>query len=178
MKSRKFHQLGFTMIELLIVMVILALLLSIGLGGFASSQRKSRDSGRKTDLQNIARALELYYNDKGEYPIDTSNTGIISQDWGDPFVDPTNLSNLYMNFLPSDPGGFTYYYTSTDGSYYQLYAILENDNDLDLNKDLDDITQFYSGTDCGVESATSCNYGISSTNIAPASGHTLTSPSY
>jgi len=161
------------MIELLIVMVILALLLSVGLGSFMTSQTKSRDSARKTDLQNISRALELYYNDKGEYPIDSSKTGILGYDWGDPFVDPANPETIYMNFLPSDPGGYTYYYTSVDGSIYQIYAYIENDNDNDLNKDEDDAIQVYTSTDCGVDSVITCSYGISSTNTYPATGHSL-----
>ncbi|NCN45563.1 MAG: hypothetical protein AUK08_05185 [Candidatus Pacebacteria bacterium CG2_30_36_39] len=164
---------GFTMIELLIVMVILALLLVIGLGSFTSSQRKSRDSARKTDLQNIARALELYYNDKGSYPIYTGKNGIGTQDWGEPFVDPANPSTLYMNLLPEDPGGGTYYYTSQDGTNFELYANLENENDGDLNKSGSDI-MVYTGTDCAINTISTCNYGIASTNIDPSFGHALT----
>jgi general secretion pathway protein G len=163
---------GFTMIELLIVMVILALLLVVGLGSFMSSQRKSRDSARKTDIQNIARSLEFYYNDKGAYPIYTGKDGILGQDWGEAFVDPDNVSTLYMNLLPMDPGGSTYYYTSSDGSQFQLYAILENENDGDVNKSGGSV-QVYTGTDCGVESSITCNYGIASTNTDPATGHAL-----
>lgn len=172
-KNLKNNQQGFTMIELLIVMVILSLLLVVGIGSFMSSQIKARDSARKTDLQNIARALELYYNDKGEYPIDTSKTGILGMDWGDPFVDPNNTETLYMNLLPSDPGGYAYYYTSVTGDRYQLYAYIENENDLDLNKD-GDSTQVYTGTDCGVNGIQTCNYGLSSPNIYPETGHSLT----
>ncbi|MCC6711234.1 MAG: type II secretion system protein [Candidatus Pacebacteria bacterium] len=167
------NQRGFTMIELLIVIVILAILVVIGIGSFMSSQLKSRDSARKTDLQNIARALELYYNDKGEYPVDTSKTGILSQEWGTAFVDPDNNQTLYMNLLPSDPGAYTYYYTSVTGDEFQLYTYLENENDRDLNKDGDNI-QVYTGTDCGVNGIQTCNYGISSSNTDPASGHSLT----
>ena len=161
------------MIELLIVMVILSLLLVVGIGSFMSSQIKSRDSARKTDLQNIARALELYYNDKGEYPIDTSKTGILGQAWGQAFVDPDNPTTLYMNLLPSDPGGYAYYYTSVTGDRYQLYAYMENENDKDLSKSGGNI-QVYTGTDCGANGIVTCNYGLSSSNIDPATGHALT----
>jgi type II secretion system protein G len=165
---------GFTMIELLIVIVILAILAAVGIGSFMSSQIKSRDSARKTDLQNVARAIELYYNDKGGYPIDTGKTGILGMLWGDEFSDPSNPSTLYMNFLPSDPGGYTYYYTSTDGSQFQLYAYLENENDKDLNEDIDGNPQVYTGTDCGASGIQTCNYGISSSNTNPTDGHALT----
>lgn len=173
MKMNKRKQAGFTMIELLIVMVILSILLVVGIGSFISSQTKSRDSARKTDLQNVARAIELFYNDKGEYPTSTGKTGILSQDWGGSFVDPGNASTLYMNLLPTDPGGYTYYYTSADGTQFQIYAYLENVNDPDINKDGSDNNQVYSGTDCGVSVSQTCNYGISSPNADPSDGHTL-----
>ncbi len=164
---------GFTLIELLIVIVILAILMAVGLGNFFSSQTKSRDSQRKTDLQHIAQALEIYYNDHGEYPTDPgSSTGIAGQEWGDPFVDPDNTTTLYMNLLPTDPSGYSYYYDSDDGSYFQLYARLENENDGSLTKDSDNAVMVYFTTDCG---SGTCNYGIASTNIDPSTGHSLIS---
>ena len=173
MKECRFFSAGFTLIELLVVIVILSILMVISLGSFTSSQIKSRDSRRKSDLQNMTRALEVYYNDKGAYPISSGNTGIGSQIWGSAFVDLDNPGQtLYMNVLPADPSEFAYYYDSSDGTYFQFYAYLENENDQDLTKDADDAVMVYSGTDCGVGT---CNYGISSTNTSPADGHTLIS---
>jgi general secretion pathway protein G len=170
MPNCKFSKKGFTMIELLIVMVILAIVLSIGIGNFISSQIKARDSQRKGDLQNIVRALEIYYNDKGEYPIGSSNAGIAGQTWGDPFVDPDNpTETVYMNVLPDDPRA-AYYYESTDGTDFKIYALLENENDGDLVKDENDNIMVYSGTNCQTGT---CNYGIASTNTDPSDGHTL-----
>lgn len=150
--------------------VILAVLLTLGLGNYFSSQAKSRDARRKADLQNVARALEVYYNDKGVYPVSAGNAGIAGQAWGDPFVDPDNENEtIYMNVLPTDPSDGAYYYTSADGRSYQLYARLENQQDGDLSF-LGQTVLVYSGTDCilGV-----CNYGISSTNAFPETGHPL-----
>lgn len=166
------HRPGFTMIELLIVIVILSVLFVIGLGSFTSSQIKSRDSKRKTDLQHIARALEVYYNDQGQYPVSSGNDGLAGQAWGGPFVDPDNSNTLYMNVLPEDPSDFAYFYESTDGSYFQLYAYLENANDGALTKDEDEEVMVYTLTDCVVGT---CNYGIASTNADPETGHALVS---
>ena len=162
---------GFTMIELLIVIAILAILTVIGINSFGSSQLKSRDARRKADLQNIAKGLEAYYNDHGEYPVSTGNTGIAGQVWGNPFLDvDTPDGALYMNVLPADPSGYNYYYDSTDGTYFQLYAHLENDQDGALTKDVNDVIMVYSGTNCVVGT---CNYGIASTNLDPTEGHNL-----
>ena len=163
---------GFTMIELLIVIAILGVLTVLGITSFGTSQLKSRDARRKADLLNITKALEAYYNDHGEYPTGTGNTGIAGQTWSNPFTDPDNPTDgaLYINVLPTDPSGYNYYYDSSDGTYFQLYAYLENEQDGELTKDVNDVVMVYSGTDCVIGT---CNYGIASTNTYPTTGHTL-----
>ena len=59
---------GFTLIELLVVIAILGLLATVGLSSFRTSQLKGRDSKRKSNLSQIQKALEMYYNDYGQYP--------------------------------------------------------------------------------------------------------------
>ena len=49
---------GFTLIELLVVITIIGILAGIGLNSFQSSQKKSRDATRKSDLRQISHALE------------------------------------------------------------------------------------------------------------------------
>lgn len=167
------HNAGFTLIELLVVMAVLVFLLVIGLGGLSSSQARPRDAKRKTALTNITQALELYYNDHNSYPISTGNTGIGSQAWGTVFADPGVASTVYMTKLPTDPGGgSSYYYTSTDGTYFQLYARLESQTDPDLSMSSGQ-NLVYTGTDCGLGA---CNYGVSSTNTTPTVGHPLELP--
>lgn len=116
---------GFTLVELLVVMAILGILASIGFGQYRTSQEKARDAQRKADLDNIARALEMYYNDNQSYP----SADLLS--WGNPFQKEVGGSTIiYMKQLPQDPGGVDYCYFS-DGSSYRLYSILENERDSD-----------------------------------------------
>lgn len=129
---------GLTLIELLVVMVILGILATIGFGQYKTSQIKARDAQRKGDLDNIARALEMYYNDNNAYPtsdsglmqIDTDNDGSLEAlNWGDAFE---TVDVIYMKILPQDPvSNYDYCYQSPDGTYFQLYAKLENTNDND-----------------------------------------------
>lgn len=163
---------GFTLVEILVAVTIVGILAAIGLGSFASSQMKARDSRRKSDLASIAKALEFYYNDRGEYPDDdAAGTGAIKGcgssatpancTWGSTFAQG---STTYMIELPEDPGtGLKYYYVRVTANQYRLYALLENTKDL-----VSIITPTQANTDCSQATGNqTCNYGVSSSNIAP-----------
>jgi prepilin-type N-terminal cleavage/methylation domain-containing protein len=59
---------GFTLVELLIVVIILALLAAIVVPQFASSTEDAKESALDTTLANVRTALDLYYQQHGEYP--------------------------------------------------------------------------------------------------------------
>ena len=117
---------GFTLIELLVVMTILGILTFISLANFRTTQKKTRDAKRKSDLEQTQRALEMYLNDTGKYPLAGTDGTINSTPWGDQFI----VGNtVYMKALPTDPTtGYTYcYQVDADRKTYQIYSILENE---------------------------------------------------
>lgn len=65
---QKTAQKGFTIVELLIVIVVIGILAALVLNTFAGVQQRARDTERQTDINAIATQLEVYYNDKGGYP--------------------------------------------------------------------------------------------------------------
>ncbi len=67
-KTLKKAQDGFTIIELLIVIAIIAVLAGLVLNNFQGAQAKARDTQRLTDINNIHSKLEEFYNEKGFYP--------------------------------------------------------------------------------------------------------------
>jgi len=160
--KHSFFSRGFTLMELLVVIAILGILATIGLGAFASSQTKSRDSRRKTDLKNIAVALETYYNDNAAYPVSAAGKIVgcaaAACEWGSEWKTGTTI---YMATLPIDKTAYNYYYYS-DGSRYVLYARLENSNDLQAAKTSEGAPGEYGGSVCA--DGVKCNFAITSTN--------------
>ena len=62
-------QRGFTLIELLVAIAIIGLLSSIVMAAVNDAREKSRDARRLSDMRQIQNALELYYDEYGQYPL-------------------------------------------------------------------------------------------------------------
>src|SRR3954462_7136387 len=59
---------GFTLLELLIVIVIIGILAVLIVPNLTNGPKRARDAQRKSDLRNIKTALESYFNDNNAYP--------------------------------------------------------------------------------------------------------------
>lgn len=82
---------GYTIIELLIVMVVVAILSGLILGSLQGTQAKARDAERAADIDNIRSKLEQYYSDNGGYP-NTVNTTLLAVLDPGALVDPEGVS--------------------------------------------------------------------------------------
>lgn len=65
---KKTSQKGFTIVELLIVIVVIGILAALVLNTFNGVQARARNTERQTDVKAIASQLEVYYADNGGYP--------------------------------------------------------------------------------------------------------------
>lgn len=150
-------------------MAILAILATVSLANFRTSQMKGRDAQRKSDLRQIANAIEAYTNDHGGYP--TASGGKIKAcgcklaaqadacDWDTDtgsreLCDENNT--VYMSKVPGDPLGSQSYCYYSEGILFRIYAILENIKD-------PEILPADASKSCGA----SYNFGISSPNTKP-----------
>jgi prepilin-type N-terminal cleavage/methylation domain-containing protein len=59
---------GFTIVELLIVIVVIGILAALVVTTFTGIQQKARDTERQTDIKAIHGQLEAYYAQNGSYP--------------------------------------------------------------------------------------------------------------
>ena len=76
------HRRGFTVVELLIVIVVIGILASIVLVLYGGAQTRSRDVRRKNDISIIVGYLELYASEhQGLYPISSGATNTINASW-------------------------------------------------------------------------------------------------
>ena len=66
---------GFTIVELLIVIVVIAILAAISIVAYNGIQQRARDSERQSDINVMQKQLELFYVDKGYYPLTESMLG-------------------------------------------------------------------------------------------------------
>jgi prepilin-type N-terminal cleavage/methylation domain-containing protein len=186
---------GFTLIELMVVMIILGFLIAIVLANFSTSQVRARDAQRKSDLSQIGKAFEMYSYDWNKYPagsvsIISSYSGSVVKGCGASGITdcstvcgstPENdvrfkaggsdgCGTTYMVKIPIDPkSGQQYYFVvsnSLAGNTYKLYARLENERDASVDTNGDGTPDIsYATTNCG--GGIICNYGISSTNTTP-----------
>jgi len=114
---------GFTLIELLVVISIIGILAGLLISNMAGMRERARDVQRKSDLDQMKKALRMYYNDHNSYPASIPAAG----------SEFSEGEMVYMKMIPGDP--------STDSSYgyypcgasspqdFRLVATLENKSD-------------------------------------------------
>lgn len=107
--SSLFFRKGFTLIELVIVISIIAILSTMAFFGFSKAQASARDASRSQSMNGVRSALERYYADNNSYPVTT---------WS---AMQTALAT-YLTFPVPDPcpGGANV--KQSDGKVYSLAA--------------------------------------------------------
>ncbi len=128
---------GFTIVELLIVIVIIGILVALVIVAYNGIQSRARDSARIQKVKEISKAIESYYVDNGRYPTiqdgsgNESSCGSQTENWGhcdrnqilstalSPYmrIDPTSLSSATQ-------GNYYYYYTAQGNDSWQHYGIM------------------------------------------------------
>jgi general secretion pathway protein G len=95
-------KLGFTLVEMLVVLAILALLLTLAAPKYFSSIDRAKDATLKQDLNTLRESIDKYYADNGRYP--TSLKDLVEKKYiRDLPLDPITNSTETWQLLPPEP---------------------------------------------------------------------------
>ena len=125
MEIMKKNHKGFTLIELIVVMSIIALLSGISLFALQAARVSGRDARRQSDLEMVRSALEMYRADCGQYP---TNGEMVFNGTTQLAGNGTSCpgTNIYLQVIPADAtAGRDYAYSRPAASTYVLCASLE-----------------------------------------------------
>lgn len=99
---------GFTLVELLVVLVILSLVMGLVGPRVLNYLGSSRERAAKLQIESFASALDLFYLDNGRFPTSSEGLGALvkrpaaADKWGGPY--------LQQDGVPTDPWGNAYEY--------------------------------------------------------------------
>ena len=104
---------GFTMIEMMLVVIIIGVLVAMVVPRLAGRSEQARIAAARADIDaNVAVALDLYELDNGRYPTSEQGLEALLEKPSIPPV-PPNWSGPYLKKrLPNDPWGEPYVYRS------------------------------------------------------------------
>lgn len=120
MQTRKRHS-GFTLIEVMVVVVILGILASIIIPKIMDKPDQARVVKAKSDIQNIQSALEIYRLDNYVYPTTDQGLDALVEK---PSSNPPPHWKQYLDRLPVDPWGHPYQYLNpgTHGGAVDIWS--------------------------------------------------------
>ena len=136
---KSFNSFGFTLVEVLVVIIVLAVIFGIAIVAInpLAQLEKVRDAQRQNDLKQVATALDAFYNDNTTYPIDIGELDDVTK---------------YIQSIPSDPSNadttnYLYVADTSDSlpQWFVLFASLENK---DSSKSLCALEQIQANDGC------------------------------
>lgn len=131
---------AFTIVELIVTILILAILATISFTSIQSYWTKTRDSIRISDISNIKKTLELFYIEWWKYPLSTNSYSVtywwwrVWSQWI--FWEQTYKNIERLDELPVDPLTEKEYIYSllNNRQEYEIWWIMEGSNNLSFNQ--------------------------------------------
>lgn len=106
------RQAGFTLIEIMVVVVIIAILAAIIVPNVVGRAEDARIAKAQADIRTLESALAMYRLDNGHYPsTDQGLEALVKKPSGNPSA-PNWRQGGYVKVLPKDPWGHAYQYLS------------------------------------------------------------------
>ncbi|MGE0622607.1 MAG: type II secretion system major pseudopilin GspG [Pseudomonadales bacterium] len=113
---------GFTLIEILVVVVIIGILGAIIVPNLLGRPDQARITAAQSDIRSLANALDIYRLDNFVYPsTEQGLEALVRKPAG--FPEPKNYSpDAYIKQLPTDPWGSPYVY-EREGDVFALFSL-------------------------------------------------------
>lgn len=149
MIKHKHH--GFTVVELVVVIAVIAVLVSIAVVSYRTSQANARDQKRVADALMLKAAVDEYYSDNGDYPIASpycTSPGSSIQCWRNEIwqllVDQGYLTKIPQPELKAwsttynvaSDGNTNYGWYRSSATSYGIYIPLETSGDCKLGRNM------------------------------------------
>ena len=93
---------GFSLVELMIVIVIIGVLVAVAVPIYSNNVMKAKMSEADAALGSIRTQLRVYYGENGTYPTAATGSAVVGADWND--INANELDGKYF-----DDDSFTYY---------------------------------------------------------------------
>ena len=125
-RTRSHRLAAFTLVEMLLVLVILAVLAAIVIPKFSGRSQQAKEAAAKTDIAGIELALDAFEVDTGGYPQGSNGLGALleqpsnAQNWKGPYLKKS---------LPTDPWQNAYIYTYPGKNNANGYDLLSTGPD-------------------------------------------------
>jgi type II secretion system protein G len=103
-KMMKRNNKGFTLVELMVVLLIIGILVAIAIPIYNKTQENAQKRACQSNLRTLDGAAAQYYAEKGNYPANANDTNFVGE-------------NGYIKVMPTCPAGNNYNYNSTDGTF-------------------------------------------------------------
>lgn len=132
MSKKTVGQRGFTIVELLIAIVVIAVLATLPVAAYSGMQQRGRDTQRVSDMKAIVKGLEMYKTLNGSYP--ASNTTNVIGGWEASSINPGQFllvlkTSGVMSTIPVDPVN-----TTSPSMFYKYYRYTAGSNGCDVTR--------------------------------------------
>ena len=124
---------GFTLIELMLVIVILGILAGVAVNSFTGVSDDARKTAAKSDINTITTAIKMFELETGRFPSE--------DEWIEELTTKTDEHKRHMDKLPKDPWGNEYNYREESENGNDFPDIWSNGKDGEEGTD-DDITNW------------------------------------